>query len=95
MGIIYHIFCTVTGKAYVGQTWGSLERHWSDNGVRVKASRDRGGRAFVCLENNITYQTQHEAARSLGLAQGNIRHVLRGEYNTTGGYHFVYLKEDK
>ena len=27
-GIIYHIFNTVNGKAYVGQTWGSLEKRW-------------------------------------------------------------------
>ena len=30
-GLIYHLFCTVTGKAYVGQTWGTLEERWGDH----------------------------------------------------------------
>lgn len=27
-GIVYHIFCEVTGKCYVGQTWQRLQQRW-------------------------------------------------------------------
>lgn len=28
MAQIYHLFCTVTGKSYVGQTWRTAEERW-------------------------------------------------------------------
>lgn len=30
-GIVYHIFCTVNGKCYIGQTWSSLEKRWGQH----------------------------------------------------------------
>ena len=38
------------------------------------------------------FRSQHEAARRLGIAQGNISHVLRGRYYSCGGYHFEYVE---
>lgn len=30
-GIVYHSFNTVNGKAYVGQTWDTIENRWSQH----------------------------------------------------------------
>lgn len=29
--LIYHIFCTVNGKCYIGQTWRTLEQRWKEH----------------------------------------------------------------
>lgn len=39
----------------------------------------------------LFFKSQHEAARSLGLPQGNISHVLRGKHRTCGGWKFEYV----
>lgn len=31
MGIIYHVFNTVNGKSYIGQTWSGLARRWTEH----------------------------------------------------------------
>ena len=36
------------------------------------------------------FKSQHEAARKLGLNQGNIAHVLSGRQHTVGGYYVEY-----
>lgn len=41
----------------------------------------------------FTFSGQHEAARQMGLNQGNINHALK-RGGTTGGYRFAYLEED-
>lgn len=30
-GIVYHIFCVVNGKCYIGQTWTTLETRWKQH----------------------------------------------------------------
>lgn len=37
-----------------------------------------------------TFESQNEAARKLGLDQGNIRKALKGDIRQTGGYTFAY-----
>lgn len=39
------------------------------------------------------FQSQSEAARSLGLKQSHISRVLKGDLRTTGGYYFYYLNK--
>lgn len=52
-GIVYHIFNTVNGKAYVGQTWDSLDNRWKQHCMTncemivVRAIRKYGPAAFV------------------------------------------------
>lgn len=41
------------------------------------------------------FVSQAEAARTLGVYQPNIRHVLSGWYKQTGGYKFEYLDKDE
>lgn len=39
------------------------------------------------------FKGQHDAARSLGIDQGNINHALRRDDGTSRGYRFEYVKE--
>lgn len=40
------------------------------------------------------FQSQAEAARQLDISQGNIPQVIKGRYNTAGGYWFCYADEN-
>ena len=60
--------------------------------VRVVNSRAHGGRPFVDQYGTV-YATTHQAARILGLRQGNVVSVLKGRYKHTGGYIFQYLEQ--
>lgn len=40
------------------------------------------------------YSGQHEAARLLGINQGNINHALKRRYGTCSGYIFRYVDEE-
>lgn len=44
-----------------------------------------------CLTLDIVFGSAHEAARELGLGQGNISAVCRGEITHTLGFNFMYL----
>lgn len=48
---------------------------------------------IYCLENDKIYESQTQAAKELGLDQGNISRVCRGKAKTTGGYHFEFVQE--
>lgn len=48
---------------------------------------------FLCMETGLIYQSQSQAARELGLDQGNISRVLSGKHKSCGGYHFQWLFE--
>lgn len=45
---------------------------------------------IYCIENEKIYESQTQAARELGLDQGNISKVCRGIFKQTGGYHFEF-----
>lgn len=49
---------------------------------------------IYCLENDKIYESQTQAARELGLDQGNISKVCRGIHKQTGGYHFEFVIEE-
>jgi len=69
-GKIYHIFCKVTGKAYVGQTWEAISQRWTRHkeisSPCVKLSRaiqKYGPEAFVISALGEFYnQTDLDAA---------------------------------
>ena len=42
----------------------------------------------------LWFESQHEAARQLGVDQGNISYVVNGQRNQTGGYWFCYADEN-
>lgn len=45
----------------------------------------------LCVTNGIVYDSQSDAARELNLGVGNVNSVLKGRYESTGGYIFVYV----
>jgi len=50
---------------------------------------------ILCLTNGITYDSQSDAARELNLNVGNVNSVLKGRYEHTAGYVFVYVNQNK
>ncbi len=56
----------------------------------LKRSRARGGRPFEDQFGN-KYDTQRQAARLLGISQGDIGRVLRGKYSQIKGYVFKWV----
>lgn len=40
------------------------------------------------------FESQHEAARQFDISQGNIPQVIKGRYNTAGGYWFCYADSE-
>ena len=47
----------------------------------------------LCVETGETFVSASEAARALGLSQGNVSAVARGERKHSKGYHFEYIEE--
>lgn len=55
--------------------------------------KQRSVRKIYCFENEKIYESQAQAAKELGLDQGNISRVCRGIFKQTGGYHFEFIEE--
>jgi hypothetical protein len=66
-------------------------RTWQTEEVRIQRSRARGGRPFRD-QNGVVYQTQSDAARRLGISQGNISSVLLGVRTHANGYRFDFVE---
>jgi group I intron endonuclease len=47
----------------------------------------------LCVETGETFVSATEAAKALGLSQGNVSAVARGERKHSKGYHFKYIEE--
>jgi hypothetical protein len=60
---------------------------------RINNSRAQGGRPFID-QNQVRYETIHEAARLLELQATKICAVLKGHRRTTGGLSFRYVVEE-
>lgn len=50
---------------------------------------------IYCRELDKVYESQTQAAKELGLDQGNISKVCRGIFKQTGGYHFEFVIEEE
>ena len=56
--------------------------------------KKRNVRKIYCFENEKIYESQTQAAKELGLNQGNISRVCQGIFKQTGGYHFKFVIEE-
>ena len=68
---------------------------WMSRSENTRKRRDCGSKPVRCIELNTIYPSAREAARCLNLDHSSIGKVCRGEYKTTGGYHWEYVKEEK
>lgn len=59
----------------------------------IKLSQSKGGKPFICLENNKKYDLLSEAQKDLKVTQTKICACLKGRRKSTGGYHFKYINE--
>ena len=46
---------------------------------------------ILCLDNNVIYNTVHEASKNTGCSVAGIRHCCTGYLKTTKGMHFNYV----
>lgn len=58
MGIIYHVFNTVNGKAYIGQTWNGLARRWIEHKCSKKHAIDPFAKALAKYGSEVFVATQ-------------------------------------
>lgn len=67
---------------------------WMSRRENSRKKRNVGSKKIYCLENKKIYNSQTQAAKELGLSQGNISRVCRGILKQTGGYHFKFVIEE-
>lgn len=53
-------------------------------------SKSRFRYCIICLENNKTYKSAHQASKDLNIHPSSIMKVCRGEYKQTKGYTFKF-----
>lgn len=61
-----------------------------NHGTRTARQIQKCSKKVVCIETNIVYPSTADAARKLGLNQGNISNCCSGRNKTCGGYHWKY-----
>ena len=57
----------------------------------VPFQRDYNYKQILCLDNNIIYNSVHEASKNTGCSIVGIRHCCTGYLKTTKGMHFCYV----
>ena len=57
----------------------------------VPFKRDYKYKQILCLDNNIIYNSVHEASKNTGCSIVGIRHCCTGYLKTTKGMHFSYI----
>ena len=62
-------------------------------GTRRERAGKSCGKAVYCVELERTFGSQTEAAKALGIDQGDISKCCNGKKKAAGGYHFKYAKE--
>ena len=45
----------------------------------------------ICVETGIIYDSRNEAAAAIGVSGSGIGRAIKGEQNTSGGYHWRYV----
>lgn len=71
-------------------------KHASEETRRKMSEAQKRGKLckhVLCVETGETFVSASEAARALGLSQGNVSAVARGERKHSKGYHFKYIEE--
>jgi hypothetical protein len=56
-------------------------------------TKDKLSKPVICIENNTVYKSLTEAAKILGLKQGDISNVIYGRQKTTKGFSFKFYIE--
>ena len=57
----------------------------------IPFKRDYKHKQILCLDNNIIYNSVHEASKNTGCSIVGIRHCCTGYLKTTKGMHFSYV----
>ena len=70
----------------------SYNYHYGSCPERAAAKiSQKNSKAVYCIELNKTFKSQTEAAKELGINQGNVSSCCAGKLKTTGGYHFRFV----
>lgn len=101
MGVIYHLFCAATGKAYVGQTWDTIDKRWyahcnEKHCVKLyRAIKKYGKERFVRsqLTGGLTTQADMDAAEAYWI--GHFDAIKDGYNIREGGSHGRHSEESK
>lgn len=101
-GIVYHIFCIVNGKCYIGQTWRTLEERWEQHCDKASgciylknAIAKYGRNKFVnsILTSDLTTQEDMDAAETYWIKYFD---SIKNGYNIKeGGSHGKHSEESK
>ena len=71
--------------------WTSCKTNINHGTHNARSAKTRS-KPVYCVELDQVFDGANEAARELGLYQGNITRCCQGSYKTTGGYHFKYAE---
>lgn len=58
----------------------------------VNGRKPSGCKPVLCIDNGITYPSCMAAGRALGIDNGSIARVAKGEYKQMKGYHFKFVE---
>lgn len=61
-------------------------------GTRTVRSAKNRSKSVYCEELDKIFDGAAQAARELGISQGNITNCCKGKYKTSGGYHWKYAE---
>lgn len=61
-------------------------------GTRNERAAQKLRKPVYCVELDRVFESQSQAAKELGVWQGNITKCCTGKAKTTGGYHFEFVK---
>ena len=76
---------------WVGNLEWTTAKQNNNYGSRNERAAISRKKPIYCVELNRIFDSQTDAARELGLWQGNIGKCLLGKQKTTGGYHFQFV----
>lgn len=70
--------------------WCTASENALHRGRVLHKAVGRAKRPVVCTDTGVVYASSHDAAKALGLRQGNIFQVCQGRYNRVNGLHFEF-----
>jgi group I intron endonuclease len=100
-GIVYHLFCTDNGKAYVGQTWNDFDKRMIGHRTHKKmlvgrAIRKHGEQTFVetVLVSGLQTQAELDVAEDAFIVEFGTLHP-NGYNLKRGGAHGKHSAESR
>jgi group I intron endonuclease len=87
---------TKISKSLIGKLVGDKNPNFgnkmpNDSRERLSQFRKTCGKKIRCLNNNKIYHNSKRAAEDLGISNGSIKRILRGEYKQVKGFTFEYV----